>query len=388
VNARTVLNAEGSNYDLESLRTAETRVWEAENGQPFRLIEEDGAARDPLAADLPEATLRAMYEEMLQLRSMDERAVNLQRQGRIGFYVPSTGEEAAQIGSAHALTPTDWVFTAYRELGIALHRGLPLEVVFNQLLGNSGDLLKGRQMPNHYGSAAIRFTVASSPVGTQIPQAVGAAYASRYRGEPDVTIVYFGDGATSTGDFHAAMNLAGVQRLPVIFFCKNNGWAISLPRERQTASATLAQKALAYGFEGVRVDGNDVLAVCQVTRAAAEKARRGGGPTLIEAITYRVGPHSTADDPTRYRALEEVEAWRGRDPLTRYRTFLEGRGLWTAADDESARAAFAARLDAAIAAAEALPPPPAGSLFEEVYAEMPWHLREQRAELAGSERES
>src|SRR5207247_2136170 len=196
----------------------------------------------------------------------------------------------------------------------------------------------GRQMPNHFGSRDINYVTTSSPVGTQIPHAVGAAWAAKIRKDDVVSLAYFGDGATSEGDFHSGMNFAGVFKTPTIFFCKNNQWAISVPIARQTASKTIAQKAQAYGFEGVRVDGNDLLAVYAATKAAADKARAGGGPTLIEALTYRMGPHSSSDDPTRYRATEEVDRWREKDPIDRMRKYLELKGLWSEADDDRLRA--------------------------------------------------
>src|SRR5256886_10146817 len=197
-------------------------------------------------------------------------------------------------------------------------------------------------MPSHYGSKDVHLVTVSSPVGTQIPQAVAAAWAAKIRKDDIVTLTYFGDGATSEGDFHAAMNFAGVFKPPTIFFCKNNQWAISVPVTRQTASKTLAQKALAYGFDGVRVDGNDLLAVYAVTKAAVDKARSGGGPTMIEAVTYRIGPHSSSDDPTRYRSKEEVDAWAKRDPIERLRKYLELKGLWSKDYEEKLRAEFEA----------------------------------------------
>jgi pyruvate dehydrogenase E1 component alpha subunit len=386
VEAETVLGPAPADYDLGGLVPPEFRSdWLGGSGQPFQILGENGAADPERVADLSPDTLRAMYQEMLLVRCLEGRTVNLQRQGRIAFCLTASGEEAAVIGSAFALEPDDWVFTAYREIGAALHRGVSLETLFCQFFGNAQDLLKGRQMPNHFGCMAVRYTVASSPVGTQIPHAVGAALAAKLRGENSAVLTYFGDGATSTGDFHAGMNLAGLHRLPVIFFCKNNGWAISLPRERQTASATLAQKAQAYGFDGVRVDGNDVLAVYRVTRSAREKARSGGGPTMIEAVTYRMGPHSSADDPSRYRSDSELAEWRQRDPVERFGRYLAARGLWTADDERRAQQEADRQVAAAVEHAESVPPPAVSSMFDDVYAELPWHLREQRDELAAAQ---
>lgn len=303
--------------------------------------------------------------------------LSLQRQGRIGFYVPSIGEEASQVGSAMALETQDWVFPAYREPGCALWRGFPLDEMIAQSYGNAKDPLKGRQMPNHYGLRSINYVTASSPVGTQIPHAVGAAWAAKIRGDPVVSLVYFGDGATSEGDFHAGMNFAGVFKTPTIFFCKNNQWAISVPISRQTAAKTLASKADAYGFEGVRVDGNDVLAVYSVTKAAVDKARAGGGPTMIEALTYRLGPHSSSDDPNRYRSKEEVEYWQARDPVERMRRYLDVKGLLTKASDDALHKEIDDLISETIREVEKAPPPPLESLFTDVFAEMTPQLREQ-----------
>ena len=268
---------------------------------PLQIIKPDGSFDSALEPDYSADMLREMYRWLVLTRELDTRLLNLQRQGRIGFYAPCTGEEAVQVGSAIALEKGDWCVAQYREPGAALVRGMPLFKLICNMYGNVQDPLQGRQMPCHYGSLDSRFIPASSPVGTQIPIALGFAWASQIKHEPNVTLVYFGEGATSEGDFHVSCNMAGVFKLPLIFFCKNNQYAISVPREHQTASATIAQKALAYGFDGVRVDGNDLLAVHQATTEAVDKARSGGGPTLVEAITYRLGPHSTADDPRRYQ---------------------------------------------------------------------------------------
>jgi TPP-dependent pyruvate/acetoin dehydrogenase alpha subunit len=259
-----------------------------------------------------------------------------------------------------------------------------VEAILAQLMGNDRDYLKGRQMPNHFGCPRYRFAVASSPVGTQIPHAVGAAWSARIRREESVAAVYFGDGATSTGDFHAGMNFAAVQQLPVVFFCKNNGWAISLPRAKQTRAEFLTDRAIGYGMPGVRVDGNDILAVNQVAQEAMEWARSGSGPVFVEMVTQRMGPHSTADDPTRYRDPELIEPWKKKDPLIRMRRYLESRNLWSDGDEQRAAADSDARLTAAIEAAEAGLPPEPETMFEDVYAELPWHLREQQADFLES----
>lgn len=353
----------------------------------IRIVDADGTYDSKLEPKLTPDALKAAYRQMVLVRLLDNRMLSLQRQGRIGFYVPSTGEEASQVGSAMVLEKRDWVFPAYREPGAALWRGFPIETLIAQAYGNALDPQHGHQMPNHYGARAINYVTASSPVGTQIPHAVGAAWAAKIRKEEVVSLVYFGDGATSEGDFHAGMNFAGVFKTPTIFFCKNNQWAISVPVARQTAAKTLAQKAAAYGMEGVRVDGNDLLAVYAATKAAVEKARAGGGPTMIEALTYRIGPHSSSDDPTRYRSKEEVERWQQRDPIERTRKYLELKGLWSKDQEERQRAEIEEQIQATIKEVERHPPPAIETLFEDVYAELTPQLKEQmEAYLASGER--
>ena len=315
---------------------------------------------------------------MVTARVMDERCLTLQRQGRIGFYVPMQGQEAAQIGCGWALKPEDWIFPAYRELGIALIRGIPLGLLLDQFIGNSGDLLKGRQMPNHYGYRKWRFVTASSPVGTQISHAVGAAMAAQRKKDPIVTISFFGDGTTSSNDFHAGLNFAGVFGVPTIFFCQNNGWAISLPRERQTNSETIAQKADAYGFPGVVVDGTDVQAVYRAVKEARDRAVQGKGPTLIEAQVYRLGPHSTSDDPKRYRSDEELARWKAKDPVARLKHELLILGSLTEESDQALWESAKEELGKAIAAAEATPPIDPLSLFDDVFSRPTPQLEEER----------
>jgi len=340
-----------------------------------------GATAAPHETAFSPDELLAAYRLMLLARATDDRCLTLQRQGRIGFYVPASGQEAAQIGAAHALLPEDWVFPAYRELGVALARGVPLETLLNQFIGNSGDLLKGRQMPNHYGYREFRFVVASSPIGTQITQAVGAALAARRRKDPIVTITFFGDGATSSNDFHAGMNFAGVYRAPTIFFCENNQWAISLPREKQTRSSTLAEKANAYGFPGVVVDGTDLLGVHRAVADARTRAAAGEGPTLIEAQVYRFGPHSTSDDPHRYRSDADVAHWKETDPIKRVRKLLGESGQLDDARDTALVEEARAQVARAVAAAEKMAPVGHGTLFEDVFASPTPQLENERAEF-------
>lgn len=350
------------------------------------VLGEDGAELSP-ALHMAAEDLRSMYEWMVRVRIFDSRMTSLQRQGRISFFVPSLGEEAAQIGTAFALREEDWAFPAYREQGVALYRGYPLEAMLCQMLGNREDLLKGRQMPNHFGSPRYRFACASSPVGTQIPHAVGAAWTARLKRESSVSVVYFGDGATSTGDFHAGMNFAAVQQLPVVFFCKNNGWAISLPRAKQTRVEHLADKAAGYGMPGIRVDGNDVLAVYKAASEAIEWARSGSGPVMVELITQRMGSHSTSDDPTRYRDVELLEPWKKKDPIARFRGYLLARKLWTDDDEQRLLRDTDLRITDALQQVEKIPLPGVETMFDDVYAETPRHLREQCEEALAAPRE-
>ncbi|MBE0569857.1 MAG: pyruvate dehydrogenase (acetyl-transferring) E1 component subunit alpha [Deltaproteobacteria bacterium] len=344
----------------------------------------DGTADPANDPGLSDGQLLDVYGKMTLLRALDEKGIALQRSGRIGFYVPSAGQEACSVGAGFCIREGDWFFPSYRDHGMALMRGCSLATLVAQLFGNSSDATRGRQMPNHWCDGNLRLVSVSSPVATQLPHAVGAAYASKLRGEPVATIASFGDGGTSTGEFHAAMNFAGVFRTPTVFLCENNQYAISVHVTRQTASASLAAKAVAYGIPGIRVDGNDVLAVCKATRDALDRARSGGGPTLIEAVTYRLGPHSTSDDPTAYRAEEEVAQWRKKDPIRRFAAFLRKRGLLDDAAEEAARSRAKEAVRRAVEEVESAPPVPVESLFDDVYEKMPWHLAEQRdALLAG-----
>jgi len=326
---------------------------------------------------VPDGDLRALHRHMLRMRLLDQRMLSLQRQGRIGFYGMATGQEASVTGTAYPLRPGDWVFHALRETGVCLWRGTKIREVVCQLLGNAGDVLLGRQMPMHFSDRRVNSVAWSSVIGTQLPQAVGAAMAAKLRGTGDVMVGYIGDGGTSVGDFHAAMNFAAVFQAPVVLVCQNNQWAISVPLSAQTRSSSIAIKAVAYGMPGVRVDGNDVLAVLSAMREAVERARSGGGPTFIESVTFRMGGHSSSDDPTRYRDPAQVQYWEARDPLRRFDAYLRGRGLLADADLEAWTAEINAEISQAIREAEALPPPPLESMFTDVYRDMPAHLAEQ-----------
>jgi pyruvate dehydrogenase E1 component alpha subunit len=334
------------------------------------ILDSDGNLDTTLEPEIAPAELKRMYRAMLLGRRLDERMVRLQRQGRIGTFAPIKGQEASQIGSVATLRPTDWMVPSFRESAAMLWRGWPITKL---LLFFAGYLEGGRPDP------AQRDLPVTIPVATQIPHAVGLAYAAQYRGDRAVVMVYFGDGATSEGDFHEAMNFAGVWHVPVVFVCQNNQWAISVPLKKQTHSRTIAQKALAYGFPGIQVDGNDVLAVHTASREAVERAQAGGGPTLIECVTYRLGVHTTADDPTRYRSDEEVHEWERKDPLTRFRGYLQKKnlledGLEQAIDAEIAQAVT--DFESMAAATDPL------AMFEHAYAELSPDLAVQREEVA------
>jgi pyruvate dehydrogenase E1 component alpha subunit/2-oxoisovalerate dehydrogenase E1 component alpha subunit len=347
----------------------------------FQILDDSGVADPARVPALSADELRRIYRGMLLIRVMDERLLALQRQGRIGFYGEAKGQEAAIIGAAHALGPRDWLVPALREAGAGIYRGLSLRDYVAQIFGNADDVSRGRQLPCHPGTRAAHYVTMSSCIASQLPHAMGMAWAARIQGDDAVVLGCLGDGATSEEDFHVAANFAGVYRAPVVFLCQNNQWAISTPVGLQTAAPSMAVKAVAYGFGGVRVDGNDVLAVYAAVHDAVERARRGEGPTLIEALTYRVSAHSSSDDPTRYRDERITDEWRKKDPIARLRTWLTAQGLLDAAADEKLRAELEAEVRETIAAQEKVAPPPLATLVEDVFAEVPRHLREQLAEL-------
>jgi pyruvate dehydrogenase E1 component alpha subunit len=365
-------------------RDGKARDWE--HGRALRefplhrvLDEEGELVGGPDTQPLTDAEVHGLYRWMVLNRVLDERMVTLQRQGRIGFYIGSIGEEATVFGSAAGMEQGDWIFPSYREHGAAFLRGLPLVTFLCDLLGNAGDLMKGRQMPCHEAWRPGRYASISSPIATEIPHAVGAAWAARLKGDEMVSLAYFGEGATSAHDFHTGLNFAAVRKIPVVFVCRNNGWAISVPAEKQTAAATIAQKAIAYGMRGERVDGNDLLAVLDATRRARARAAAGEGPTLLECVTYRVEGHSTSDDPRVYRPAELVEPWKKKDPIVRVRRYLAARGVIDDAAEARLRDEVREEVQGALREAEAFPPkPPVASLFEDVYAEP---LRQQKEQL-------
>lgn len=349
----------------------------------LQMVDEDG---DLLAEEgevtLADAEVLKLYRFMVLMRAVDERMITLQRQGRIGFYIGSIGEEATVFGSVAGMAEKDWIFPCYREHGAALFRGMSLVNYMCGLFRNGGDPEKGRQMPCHESYRAGNYASISSPIATQIPHAVGAAIAARLKGDDMVALAYFGDGATSSGEFHSAVNFAAVRKAPVIFLCRNNGWAISTPRERQTGAETFAQKAVGYGILGERVDGNDLLAVHAAVERARERAADGEGPTLLECVTYRLEGHSTSDDPRVYRPADQVEPWKRKDPILRMRRYLGRRGALDESGDEQLRNEVREQIQRALMEAEAFPEkPPVATLFEDVYREpLPSHIS-QREEL-------
>jgi pyruvate dehydrogenase E1 component alpha subunit len=344
------------------------------------VLDLDGRADPSRDPRLPVELVKRIYEGMLRTHLIDLRLTKLQRQGRIGFHVGAEGEEAAIVASAAAMREQDWLFPCYREVGAALYRGYPLQTYIDNMYGNANDACKGRQMPDHTVSRAAHFASVSAPIGTQITHAVGFAWAAKLRKQGVVTATYFGDGATSSNDFHSGMTFAGVYATPTVFLLRNNGWAISVPSARQTAARTFADKGVGYGVPAVRCDGNDALAVYVVVREAVERAARGEGPTLVEMMTYRAGPHSTSDDPTAYREKAESDRQLKREPIKRLRRYLELQGAWTEQDEKRLHDEVTAELKVCIDRAEAAPPPPLSTMFEQVFEEMPEHLQQQMRE--------
>jgi pyruvate dehydrogenase E1 component alpha subunit/2-oxoisovalerate dehydrogenase E1 component alpha subunit len=350
----------------------------------FQLIREDGTPHDEAAVEhIDRALARRMFEQMLRIRVTDARMMALQRQGRIGFYGEALGQEAAIVGAAAASAPDDWIVPALREAGVGLYRGMTLDSYLAQIFGNDDDVTKGRQLPCHPCDREHHYVVMSSCVSTQVPHAVGIAMAMKIAGHVGrCCFGFMGDGGTSEPDFHVALNFAGVQNAPCVLICQNNQWAISTPGDVQTASDTIALKAIGYGIEPLRCDGNDVLGVYELVRYAAEKARRGDGPSFVELVTYRVSAHSSSDDPSRYRDEAVTAVWRQtKDPLRRIETFLTARGWLRAGERDELAAQLETEVRDAIARQEKVAPPPLASLVDDVFEQPTWNLREQLGEL-------
>ncbi|KAJ4715352.1 2-oxoisovalerate dehydrogenase subunit alpha 2, mitochondrial-like [Melia azedarach] len=319
-----------------------------------------------------------LYSDMVRLQTMDTIFYEAQRQGRISFYLTSSGEEAINIASAAALTNDDIIFPQYREPGVLLWRGFSLQEFANQCFGNKADYGKGRQMPIHYGSNKHNYFTVSSTIATQLPHAVGAAYSLKMDRKDACVVTYFGDGGTSEGDFHAALNFAAVMEAPVIFVCRNNGWAISTPTSDQFRSDGVVVRGKAYGVRSIRVDGNDALAMYSAIHTAREMAISEGRPILIEALTYRVGHHTTSDDSTKYRPVDEIEWWRTtQDPVTRFRKWIENNGWWSSNNESEIRSSARKQILHAIQEAEKAEKPPVAELFTDVYNIPPLNLHEQ-----------
>jgi TPP-dependent pyruvate/acetoin dehydrogenase alpha subunit len=357
------------------------------NTETLLRVMADNAKPDKLPNGLTVDDVKRMYEGMVMIRAYDERQKNLQRSGRIGFCVTSTGEEAVQVGTAHALQPNDWVYPYYRQYGVMMYRGVPMDILADHLYGNEEDLAKGRQMPAHYTHKDTHFVSFSSVIGTHLIHAVGTAMAAKYRKDPSVVVTYIGDGGTSSNDFHSSLTFAGVYKPPMVLFIVNNQYAISLPVSKQCGAETLHAKGAGYGVPAVRVDGNDMIAVYQASREAYARARAGEGPTLIELFTYRAGPHSSSDDPTRYRGNED-EQWLGeeKDPIARAKHYMQQLGIWSEAYEEQVWDEARTRINLATTAAEKRPEPSWASMFDDVYAEIPPALAHQRDEFLEKEK--
>jgi 2-oxoisovalerate dehydrogenase E1 component alpha subunit len=348
----------------------------------LQLLDETGAVnKDSTLPEITRETAQRILESMHYTRLLDERMIGAQRQGRISFYLASRGEEASTVASAAALSDNDMIMSQYREQGALVYRGYTTEQFMNQMFSNQLDPNKGRQMPIHYGDKALNFMTISSPLGTQIPQASGYAYGQKMAGQAAITICYFGEGAASEGDFHAGLNMAAVLKCPCIFFCRNNGYAISTPSTEQFAGDGIASRGIGYGVKTIRVDGNDVLAVYQATQLAREIALEENCPVLIEAMTYRLSAHSTSDDPTGYRSKEEEEQWAKKDPVLRFEGWLKSKEWFDQEAIDQFKEKTRTDILNALKVSEKVPVNPLEDIVEDVYDEVPWHLKKQLDEL-------
>lgn len=338
--------------------------------EPIRLLDVDGTLLGDPPVDLDET--RRLFGAMITARTYDTKCSTMQVQGRLATYSPFEGQEAAQIGAVAALRADDWVVATYRDAAAMWFQGYPW---VNLFLGRMGDE-RGGAAPE-----AVNVLPPSITVGAHMLHAVGLGWAESMQGSDRIALTLFGDGATSEGDFHEAMNFAGVFATPTVFLCENNGFAISMPRQRQTAAVLLTDKAVGYGMPGVLVDGNDLFAMIEVTRSAVARARAGEGPTFIEALTYRVGPHTTTDDAARYRTDGSVEEWRRRDPIDRIRSYLGGADAWDSGWEASLAEMAGVEIEEAVAAAESLDPPEDGAIFDRMYASPTQAMDRQRAAL-------
>jgi len=348
----------------------------------LRVLQADGTTYENAVLPVIDQDLAAkIYDTCVFTRVLDERMLGAQRQGRISFYMTCTGEEAAIIGSTAALDKGDVILAQYREHAALRYRGFTTEQFMNQMFSNEKDLGKGRQMPIHYGSKALNYHTISSPLATQIPQATGVAYGQKLKGERNVTICYFGEGAASEGDFHAGLNMASVLKAPVIFFCRNNGYAISTPTEEQYAGNGIASRGVGYGMHTIRVAGNDMLAVLAATQQARAYALENNAPVLIEAMTYRLGAHSSSDDPSGYRSKDEEAKWQQHDPVKRFKLWLINKGWLNEADDVKTHEQYREEVLAAVKVAEKLPVPRLDEIIEDVLDKPTAVLKKQLKDL-------
>ena len=334
----------------------------------LKILKQDGCVYE--GSDMPEMDQNLaikVYKTFVFHRVLDERMVASQRQGRLSFYMAALGEEAASVGGAAGLKPQDMIMSQYREQGALMFRGFSLEDFMNQMFSNEKDLGKGRQMPIHYGSKSLNYMTVSSPLGTQIPQATGYAYGQKLQGLDAVTLCYFGEGAASEGDFHAGLNMAAVQAAPVIFFCRNNGYAISTPADEQYKGNGIASRGVGYGIKTLRVDGNDILAVIKATQTARNYALKENAPVLIEAMSYRLGAHSTSDDPSGYRTKEEENKWQENDPILRMKNWLLAQNWWDEAQEKKLFESIREQVLAAVKVAEKIKKPHIDTLITDVY---------------------
>ncbi len=347
------------------------RIYEAVT-ERLSILDAEGRVDADLMPALEPGQVLELYRSMVRMRAYDDKALKLQRQGRMGTWPPLKGQEATQAGVAMAMGDDDWLVPAFREHGSMLLRGIPGHLIYAYWAGDE----RGSCYPE-----GVRCFPVSVPVGSQWQHGVGVGLSLKLRNESAAAVTFGGDGSTSEGDFHEALNCAAVYRARTVFVIQNNHWAISMPLHQQTLSASLAQKAHGYGMPGIQVDGNDVFAVFSAAREALERARRGDGPTLIEAVTYRLGDHTTADDASRYRPNEELAEWEARDPIVRLRRWLEAEKLWDEARETALQEEMRGWVDEQVAAFEALTPAEPGEIFEFMYAELPPHLREQQEAL-------
>jgi pyruvate dehydrogenase E1 component alpha subunit len=344
-------------------------------------LNEEGLLSPSCKHRIASRTLVKGYQTMALTRYVDERMITLQRQGIITFAMSSRGEEACAIASAAALKKEDWMYPQYREAGVMFWRGFTIQQYINHMFCNAEDLTLGRQMPNHFGSRQLNVVTVSSPIGTKIPHAAGCAYAMKLQREKSVAICYFGEGASSEGDFHVGLRFAAVRKAPVIFFCRNNCYAISTPSRWQFETDGVAPEGIGHGINTIRVDGNDFFAVHETVSKARKYCLQNKSPVFIEAMTYRLGAHSTSDDPSRYRHDKEVKKWEKKCPMLRLRLFLERKKLWDKDKEERFQIKIKNEIDAAIEVAKKVPPPPLKSLIEDVYFQVPQALKEQYEEM-------